>query len=247
MYHCEICNRETFKKIRYGGYTLCSKHMHQLQKYKRFLDSNPRSQNDLNEFRIDKEKEIAIFDLYDKRQNKVNEFVIDLEDLEKVRYHKWRLSYGNIVTGNNTNKTPTVYLTHLLLNEDRTDYEHKIDHRDGNTLNNRKSNLRICTQGENTLNKHFMAKNKTGIIGVHEDKRRNNYAVEIRYQKQRYHLGNYRDLVEAAYARFIAQNELFKEFSNNENFKGLDFTSIESRRRKEIKDYVLRKIQRSRV
>lgn len=232
MYHCEVCNRETFKKIRYGGYTLCSKHMHQLQKYKRFLDNNPRSEKDLNSYHIDKREQIAVFDLYNKRQDKVGEFIIDLEDLERVKYHKWRLSYGNVVTGNHTNKTPTVYLSHLLMNE-------PVTYKDGNPLNNRKSNLRICTQGENTLNKH----NTTTVVGVHRDNRRDAYAVEIRYQNIRYHLGNYKILEEAAYARYIAQTELFGEFSNNDNFKEIAFDLIESRRKKDIKDYVIKKIQ----
>lgn len=247
MYQCEICNRESAKKISYGGYTLCSKHMHQLQKYHKFLDSNPRTQKDLNEYRVDTERGIAIFNLYDQRQNKVSEFIIDIDDLQRVKYHKWRLSYGNVVTGNNTNKTPTVYLTHLIMGVKDTDYEHKIDHRDGDTLNNRKSNLRVCTQGENTLNKHKVANNKSGVIGVHllNRKGRNaKYTVEIRYQNKRYHLGDYQKLIEAAYARYIAQNEIYKEFSNNENFKGFDFEEIERRRRREIKDYVLRKIHK---
>lgn len=247
MYQCEVCKRESFKKIRYGGYTLCSKHMHQLQKYHKFLDSNPRTQNDLNEYRVDKKEGIAIFDLYDKRQDKIGEFIIDLEDIEKVKYHKWRLSYGQVVTGNHTNKTPTLYLTHLIMGIKETDYNNKIDHKDGDTLNNRKSNLRKCTQGENTLNKHKVSNNTSGIIGVYLNKRKNrraNYSVEIRYQNKRYHLGDYIELEEAAYARYIAQNELFKEFSNNDNFKGIDFNRIAKARREQIKTYIQKKIQK---
>lgn len=205
MYHCEICNRETFKKIRYGGYTLCSKHMHQLQKYKKFLDSNPRSQNDLNEFRIDKEKGIAIFDLYDKRQNKVNEFVIDLEDLEKVRYHKWRESYGKIVTGNGKRtKTLEEVISGTVTEED---YPYQK------------------------------------IKGIYKVNFRNaNYSVEIRVNSKKVHLGYYKRFVEAVYARKKALDFLYGK-ENKENFSGFDFEHMESQRRKEIKDYVLRKIR----
>ena len=56
MFKCEICGREIFKKNRLGGYTLCSKHMHQLLKYGKFLDNIQRTSKDLNDFRwIDKE------------------------------------------------------------------------------------------------------------------------------------------------------------------------------------------------
>ena len=50
MYKCDICGRQIFKKNKVKGYVLCSKHMHQLLKYNKFLDSCPRTQNDLNEF-----------------------------------------------------------------------------------------------------------------------------------------------------------------------------------------------------
>ena len=49
MYYCEICGREMFKKHSLQGFKcLCSKHMHQLHKFGKFLDSNPRTQKDLN-------------------------------------------------------------------------------------------------------------------------------------------------------------------------------------------------------
>ena len=52
MYKCDICGREIFKKIRMKGYTLCSKHMHQILKYGHPLDNNPRTVNDLNDYDI---------------------------------------------------------------------------------------------------------------------------------------------------------------------------------------------------
>ena len=52
QYKCEICGRETFKKIRLNGYTLCSKHMHQLHKYGKFLDNSPRTNYDKNDYII---------------------------------------------------------------------------------------------------------------------------------------------------------------------------------------------------
>ena len=68
MYNCEICGRESFKKIRYGGYTLCSKHMHQLHKHGKFLDNNPRTNNDLNDYEI--KGDGVYFNLYNQKNNK---------------------------------------------------------------------------------------------------------------------------------------------------------------------------------
>ena len=97
MYNCEICGREIFKKNRIGGYTVCSKHMHQYYKYGKFLDNNPRTNNDKNDYKID--GDIAIFNLYNQKNEKISEFIIDKEDIEKVKYHKWRISHKHVITG----------------------------------------------------------------------------------------------------------------------------------------------------
>ena len=239
MYTCDVCGRESFKKIRLGGYTLCNKHMHQLHQYGRFLDNNPRSAKDLNEYRI--KDDIVIFDVYDQRNNKNGEFIIDLEDLPKVKYHKWRLSYGHIVTGNNTKTKPTKHLHHLILDIDDPDIV--VDHKDGNPANNRKSNLRICTQHQNTLNKVKISNNTSGYIGVSYLKDRHCWTAEIRYNK-RIHLGNYKQIEEAVYARYIAEVILFKEYrnTNTDDIKLELFKKIPIVRQNQIKQYITNKI-----
>ena len=245
MYNCEICNREIFKKIRYGGYTLCSKHMHQLRKYGKFLDSNPRTQNDLNEYRII--NDIAIFDLYDIHNNKIAEFIIDSDDINRIKYHKWRLSHGYVVTGNHTKTRPTTYLSHIILGLPKTDYDNKIDHIDGNPLNNRKFNLRKCTQGENTLNKTKISNNTSGYVGVDRDKRKGRtkqWCANINVNNKKYHIGSYIRVEEAVYARYVAECELFKEYRNtkDDDIKQELFNEIPLKRKQDIKLYVLKKI-----
>lgn len=245
MCKCEICGRETFKKIKYKGYILCSKHMHQLNFYGYFKDNNPRSANDMNNYRIDYKNNIVIFDVYNQSQEKNGEFIIDLDDIEMVKYHKWRSSYGHIVTGNNTNKNPTMYLARFLLN--CTDSNLVVDHINGNPYDNRKCNLRICTQGENTYNKSHIKRNTTGFIGVHPESRENritNWCTEIRYNKKRIHLGAYEKLEDAVYARWLAELILFGQYRNSNNdqaiFEQVDL--VPSERKSQISEYVSRQI-----
>lgn len=214
--------------------------------YGYFKDNNPRSTNDKNEYKID--GDIGIFDIYNQQSEKISEFIVDAEDVEKIRDYKWRMSYGRIVTGNNTKTRPTLYLTHLLLDVEETDYNHKIDHIDGDPLNNRKSNLRICTQGENTLNKVRVSNNTSGIIGVHPDRRKNrksNWCAEIRKNNIQYHIGQYVELSEAAYARYVGETILFGEYRNtsHDEEKRSMFEEIPEYRKHEISDYVNNKIK----
>ena len=75
-----------------------------------------------------------------------------------------------------------------------------VDHIDRNTLNNRKSNLRVVTIGINNQNRKFQSNNKSGFMGV---VLRNNiksikYESYIRYNKINYYLGTFINIIDAA-------------------------------------------------
>lgn len=235
MKKCDICGRKTERTYRLKGYTLCSKHMHQYYNYGKFLDNNPRTQNDLNEYRI--ENDTAIFDLYDGcSSEKIKEFIIDLEDIEKVKYHKWRLSHSHVVTGLPAKGTQRE-LSWVILGLDNRIKENSkkvVDHINGNPLDNRKNNLRICSQRENVLNKRFVSDNTSGFIGVSYRKDRDRYDPEIRVQGQRCHLGYTQFKEEAVYKRYYAEQLVFKEFANSiEQEKKRIFTETLSQDQKE--------------
>lgn len=246
MYYCEQCGRESNKKIRYGGYTLCSKHMHQLHKYGKFLDNIKRTNNDLNDYVII--DNIVIFNIYNQKNVKIGEFKIDKEDIEKVKYKKWRLSHNHIVTGQPYNmknsKKKCRDLSHVVMNINITDDENTvIDHINGDAFDNRKENLRICIQSENTLNKTFMSNNTSNFIGVSYSKKRNVWCPEIRYQNKRWHLGRWKAKEDAVYARLIAEKILFKDFANKAEQKKEKFTNnIKETKKREIETYVHNKI-----
>ena len=239
-YQCAICKRPLFKKEYVShGIILCSKHYHQLSKYHMFLDNNPRTTNDLNEFRYLDEYTIE-FDCYDIKQNVVARFIIDADDLQKVRYHKWRCdSSYHIVTGNSSNTRPTIYLSKLIM--DVSDPDLVVDHINGNPFDNRKQNLRICTQSENICNKHFMSNNNSSrIIGIHWDKYRRRWAPEIQKYNIRVHLGRYQDIEEARYVRYIAEQLCFGEF---QSYPNREFYNISKQRKAELQKYVEEKLK----
>lgn len=221
MYKCDVCGRESFRKIKLNKMVLCNKHMHQYYKYGKFLDHNPRTTKDLNDYKII--DGIAYFNLYNQKNEKIGEFFIDLDDIEKVKYHKWRIAHGHVVTGQ-PSLGQQKELSHIILNLEKLENK-VVDHIDGNPFNNTKANLRICTQKENVINKSFMNNNTSGFIGVSWRKDRETYDPEIRLQYKRCHLGTTKDLKQAVYKRYYAEKLLFKEFANKqEQDKKYNFT-----------------------
>lgn len=233
MYECEICGKKVSKKIRLGGYILCSKHMHQLHSHGKFLDNCSRTRNDLNEYRV--VEDVAYGGLYDGvTSEKIDEFFIDTEDLLKVKYHKWRFSHNHIVTGLPAKKTQRELSWVVLGLDNRVQSDIVVDHINGNPKDNRKQNLRICKQAENVLNKSFMSNNTSGFIGVSYRKDRNRYDPEIRKDSIRCHLGYTSSLEEAVYKRFYAEQLIFGEFANQiEQNKKQEFTNTLSTETKE--------------
>ena len=218
--------------------------MHQIQKYGHPLDNNPRTLNDLNDYTINYELGCVYFNIYNQKCEKVGFFTVDLCDIELVKYHKWRFnSFGHVLTGSGGNIRD---LSHIVLGIPKElDSVTIVDHKDGDPTNNRRYNLRVCTQQENILNKSFMSTNTTGIIGVSYDKARNAYAPEIRYGNKRLHLGRYKSMEEAAYVRFVAEQLLFKEFANEYNVEKKKSIAINlpSERQEQLYNYTVSKLQ----
>ena len=99
MKKCEICGRESNRIIKIYGYQVCSKHKHQYLNYGKFLDNNPRTQNDPNEYYIKNNK--IYVKTYDRSSNETGvEFILDKQDEWVLKkYRKWRISYGYPKTG----------------------------------------------------------------------------------------------------------------------------------------------------
>jgi hypothetical protein len=90
-----------------------------------------------------------------------------------------------------------------------------VDHINGNTLDNRKNNLRICTNRENISNRTKLGTNNTsGILGVRFDNRRNKWYADIQYKGKCIFLGYFNIKEDAIKARIDAEKLYFKEFKS---------------------------------
>lgn len=87
-----------------------------------------------------------------------------------------------------------------------------VDHRDGDGLNNRRANLRVATQKENTWNTGPRRNSSSGVKGVHWCKRDRRWIAQIMKDGVAYRLGSFVDLEPARLAYIAAAKELHGEF-----------------------------------
>lgn len=89
-----------------------------------------------------------------------------------------------------------------------------IDHKDGNGLNNKWSNLREATHRENLANSGAFKTNKLGVRGVSlVPGRTDRYRANIRIDGKQTHLGHFDTLEEAQEAYRQAARKLYGEFA----------------------------------
>lgn len=95
--------------------------------------------------------------------------VIDDEDFDLVRGFRWTAHksrnafYAGAWVKQEVGKSKLVLMHRLILDTQQGRF---VDHKDGDTLNNRRSNIRECSHAENMLNKKVYKSSKTGVRNV---------------------------------------------------------------------------------
>lgn len=202
---CEQCGRIKLRCQTTRG--LCEKHYGQFLKYGYCLDNNPRTRLDKNE--IITYEDYAEIVLYDGNQNEIARTLIDLEDIDKLKDYKWAVQKGYATT---KSIGKTLSLHRLIFDLDDTV---AVDHINHNTLDNRKSNLRIVSLSENGMNKNIQSNNISGITGVYFNEKSNLWYAQIKKDGITIPIGSSKDYVEAIEMRLKAEEELFGEYSLN--------------------------------
>jgi hypothetical protein len=102
-----------------------------------------------------------------------------------------------------------------------------VDHKNNNTLDNRRSNLRLATHAENACNRpKIKSKTSSQYIGVYLEKRTGRYTSKIRIHGKRLWLGRFNSELEAAHAYDAAAKKYHGEFARL-NFPNLTTENAE--------------------
>lgn len=133
--------------------------------------------------------------------------IVDVEDVPLVGGRKWCFNRGSV----RGVSVPFEILSRILMGlspEDRR----RVDHINGNGLDNRRSNLRIADAAQNGWNRTKLNKNnKSGVHGVRAIG--SSWSAHIFVRRKSIHLGTFKTLEEAAKARRRAEKKYFGEFA----------------------------------
>lgn len=89
----------------------------------------------------------------------------------------------------------------------------EVDHINRNTLDNRKSNLRICTKSQNQGNKPIQRNNTSGYKGVSSLQYGGKWTARISIKGKNTHIGQFETKEEAAIAYNKKAVEVFGEYA----------------------------------
>ena len=135
---------------------------------------------------------------------------IDDEDLDLISKYRWYASKNRNFFYARSDK-PRVMMHKVILNAPKGIH---VDHINGDTLDNRKENLRICSIAENQWNRGKSRNNTSGYKGVCWHKGNNKWIANITVNKKTINLGSF-DSPELAYNAYCeSAKKLHGDFYN---------------------------------
>ncbi len=143
--------------------------------------------------------------------------VVDDEDFEFVNQWKWNYHRkGYAIRTDRSSKKRTVYMhKEIAVRAGICRRELQADHKNGNKLDNTRSNLREATNQMNQANVSRQKNNSTGFKGVSFKKSLQKWVARIGVNRTRIHLGYFSTPEEASEAYTKAAILHFGEFARS--------------------------------
>jgi len=149
--------------------------------------------------------------------------LVDDEDFERVNQFKWQahcersIWYTLRSLPRREGKRLVMRLHRLILNAPPN---MQVDHINGNGLDNRKENLRLCTHSQNNWNR-IKKRGSSKFKGVHWHKVGKQWSSQICYNRKKIYLGLFQDPATAAKVYDDAAKKYFGVFAKTNRKLGL--------------------------
>jgi len=143
------------------------------------------------------------------------EIKIDDEDFDYLSKRKWYYTVGAArmwINKNDSYTGPTLMHRVIMNCNERIIF---VDHINGDRLDNRKSNLRICSRIENNRNGKIRKNNTCGYKGVSPVKSGKKFVAQISVNYKKIHLGHFNTAIEAHKAYTDAAIKYHREYAND--------------------------------
>lgn len=137
--------------------------------------------------------------------------IVDAADFDMLSERKWHTQASGYAAHGSGSRPSGLILMHRLLMEAPAGLQ--VDHINGNRLDNRRANLRLCTAAQNRCNAGLRAVNKSGFKGVSRHSSNRVWVANVQAGGVAHYIGSYADKVEAARAYDAAALRLHGPFA----------------------------------
>ncbi|TGA95627.1 hypothetical protein E4665_17800 [Sporolactobacillus shoreae] len=195
---CSYCG-STHRVARFrGGNLFCLKHYLQMRTYGKCFDgSKPRQRK--NSIILKDDYTVIVTANGDK-------VLVDNPIVPKIINPSWCISKTGYVVANINHKVVKMHRLILKCSDDKV-----VDHINGNRLDNRLKNLRICSAKNNSRNKGVGKNNSSGVPGVSKTPN-GKWRARIMVDRKEIALGRYEDFEKAVQARKQAEIKYFGKY-----------------------------------
>lgn len=153
--------------------------------------------------------------------------IVDEADAEMVSRYRWcYLNVGYAARHERIDGKDRMILMHRFLLGASS--EQLVDHINGDGLDNRRVNIRLCTKADNQRNQRRNNRNTTGYKGVSFDKARGKYIASIHVIGTQIHLGRFSTAEEASKAYEDAASRYHGEFAYSQSVDAVPPAVVEA-------------------
>lgn len=147
-----------------------------------------------------------------KARKSLDLMLFDEKDRSALEKHIWIIDsatgYARTKVGNEN-----ISMHRLIMGLEKGDQRH-VDHRNGNKIDNRRDNLRLCNRSENAANTPGRSKFPERLKGVYWHERAKKWCAGIKFKGEYKYLGLFGTEADAHEAYRDAAEQIHGEFAN---------------------------------